>query len=122
MCIRDRECEELHQMEWKLPLWDDALVDYWLNVPIDERAHRKLYYKMVHADALPSANVMTPYLLMMNTIKKWCFPLIRMAYPVKKMLGYLRNDSDYYICDRQTFSKILSYTRGFETNTVTVVC
>ena len=116
------ECEELHQMEWKLPLWDDALVDYWLNVPIDERAHRKLYYKMVHADALPSANVMTPYLLMMNTIKKWCFPLIRMAYPVKKMLGYLRNDSDYYICDRQTFSKILSYTRGFETNTVTVVC
>ena len=115
------ECEELYQVEWKLPLWDDALVDYWLNVPIEERAYRNLYYKMVCGESLPTANVMTPYLFTVNTVKKLCFPLIRMGYPVKKMLGYLRNDSDYYVCDRQTFSKILSYTKGFQTDVVTVL-
>ena len=37
------------------------------------------------------------------------------------MLGYLRSDSDYYVCDRRTFSKILSYTKGFQTDVVTVL-
>lgn len=116
------EAEELFQVDWSLPLWDDALVDFWLNVPIEERAYRKLYYKIVGHEPFATANVITPYLATVNTLKKKCLPVVRAFYPVKKLVcAYLWPDSLYYTAKLSQFIKILSYTKGYQTNTISVL-
>lgn len=36
---------EFEGYEWRMPLWDRELVDFWRNIPLDMKVSRKLYYK-----------------------------------------------------------------------------
>ena len=49
-----RNYDDYIGVEWLLPLWDDEFVEYWQSVPMDLRYKRKLYYKYVKHDNLPT--------------------------------------------------------------------
>jgi asparagine synthase (glutamine-hydrolysing) len=38
---------EFNQYEWRLPLWDNALMNFWQHIPFDQRLQRKLYMEYV---------------------------------------------------------------------------
>lgn len=42
--------------EWLIPLWDNALFAFWKRVPIQQRYQRRLYFKVVDGNGLPSTN------------------------------------------------------------------
>lgn len=114
------ECEDLHHVDWRLPLWDDALVDFWLNVPIEQRAHRNLYYKIVGHENLPTANIITPYRKFINFSKEHLAPIISFLYPFKKLHDFLKPDSSYYSAGVSEYLSILSYTKGYRTNFISL--
>lgn len=114
------ECEDLHHVDWRLPLWDDALVDFWLNVPIEQRAHRNLYYKIVGHEKLPTANIITPYRKLIDFSKEHFAPLISFLYPFKKLHDFLRPDSPYYSAGVCEYLKVLSYTKGYRTGSISL--
>lgn len=112
------ECEDLLHVDWRLPLWDDALVDFWLNVPIEQRAYRNLYYKIVGHENLPTANVITPYRKLIDFSKEHFAPIISFLYPFKKLYDFLGPDSPYYTSGVSEYLRLLSYTKGYRTNSV----
>lgn len=42
--------------EWRMPLWDNRLLEFWSHIPIDLRYKRKLYFYCVGKEDLPSTN------------------------------------------------------------------
>lgn len=51
---------EFFGYEWLIPLWDNALFDFWERVPIAERYQRKLYFEAIGESQLPSTHDTTP--------------------------------------------------------------
>ena len=108
-----RSYDEYLGVDWLLPLWDKAFVDYWLGVPTALRANRNLYYRLVEDEEFLTANIETPYLKTLKQSKKYLPLVVRALYPVKKLLGYLRRDSQFYTVTLQEFCRILLFTKGF---------
>lgn len=114
------EAEEFLHTDWRLPLWDDALVDFWLNVPIEQRAFRSLYLRIVGEESFPTANTKTLYLHSVQRLKALFPQLIWMLYPLKKAISFLKPDSLFYTVSFKQFLEVLSYTKGYQTDTISV--
>jgi len=99
-------------VEWRLPLWDNEFVDFWLKVPNELRACRKLYYQYVQKEEYPTANVVTLYDKTLRLLKARLDPTVRLAYPFRKAIGYLLKDSQFYGVSTGDFLRILAYTKG----------
>lgn len=41
-------CYEYHGLEWRLPLWDYSLMDFWRRVPVQLRIGRALYFQFAN--------------------------------------------------------------------------
>lgn len=50
---------EFFGYEWLIPLWDNALFDFWARVPIAERYRRRLYFEALGESQVPSTNDVT---------------------------------------------------------------
>lgn len=110
-----RNYDEISGNEWRLPLWDDEFVEFWLNVPIDYRYKRNLYYKYVKRDNLPTANKSTFYGFMYKFAKGRFKPFMHFFYPVRQITGYFGNDISYVyhgILSLKEWCYILWLTRG----------
>lgn len=82
--------------EWALPLWDDEFVRFWLDLPIEYRYKRKLYYKYVQEDNLPTANVESFFM----RIRSWLIGhpnniLLPLAYLYRRLAGRIGNSMEY---------------------------
>lgn len=49
---------EFFGYEWLIPLWDNEQFNFWKQIPISLRYHRKLFYKIMD-DSIPSTNDVT---------------------------------------------------------------
>ena len=61
---------EFYGYEWLIPLWDNALFDFWKRVPIPLRFQRKLYFTCVNNEGLRSTNDPSTYKNIENWIRK----------------------------------------------------
>ena len=109
-----RNYDAISGNEWRLPLWDHEFVDFWLNVPIDYRFKRKLYYQYVKNDNMPTANVATAYDKVRSLFINRCGFLLDYAYFVRQIVGYLGREIPFAFCGVVSFRewcKILWFTR-----------
>ncbi|MCI7077767.1 MAG: hypothetical protein MR949_02100 [Veillonellaceae bacterium] len=93
-----RNYDDYIGVEWLLPLWDDEFVEYWQSVPMDLRYKRKLYYKYVKHDNLPTANKASLFLKLRNMLNKRFPFVIKFFYPIRQIFGYTSNDIIYSYC------------------------
>lgn len=93
-----RNYDDYIGVEWLLPLWDDEFVEYWQSVPMDLRYKRKLYYKYVKHDNLPTANKASLFLKTRNLLNKHFPCIIKLFYPIRQIIGYASNDIIYSYC------------------------
>lgn len=110
-----RNYDELSGNEWALPLWDDEFVQFWLDLPIEMRFKRKLYYEYVHADNLPTANTDTMFLKCRRFIEKHCNWIIDLLYPLRQIQGFYSKSilfSYHGILNVSEWMYILWATRG----------
>lgn len=115
-----RNCDDYCHLEWRLPLWDEEFVDFWLSVPYEWRKDRKLYYQYIKGECLPTANVVSYYQIMKNRFK--------MLFPRLSMLGYfIKGLYDYFVTEKSYFAplggirfseylEVFKYTKGFRNN------
>lgn len=54
--VHSARAYEFFGYEWLIPLWDNALFDFWARVPLSERYQRKLYFEALGKSQLPSTN------------------------------------------------------------------
>nr|WP_297705290.1 asparagine synthase-related protein [uncultured Butyrivibrio sp.] len=104
---RERQCKfvvsDVHNYEdylgvdWRLPLWDREFQDFWLGVSYEQRYDRKLYYRFVEADNLPSANNVSVRRKIFNRIKSLLGNTTNVLYIPKSLWNY-RFSSKYYYC------------------------
>lgn len=83
-------------IEWRLPLWDNEFVDFWLTVPYLLRYDRRLYYQYVRHEKLPSANELTLLRKQINALKKVLKGAINPLYIPKALWDYSINTKFYY--------------------------
>ena len=76
--------------------------------------------KMVGHEPLPTANIDTPYLFVVNCLKKICPWIVTALYPIKKLIDFLRVDSLCYTVNLKQFLRVLSYTKGYRTDTISI--
>jgi asparagine synthase (glutamine-hydrolysing) len=105
--------------EWRLPLWDNELVDFWLKVPIEYRANRKLYYYCIKEEKLPTANNKSTYDKINSFLKRKSSGLVKALYPFRKTLEYFADTTQFYGVTFFEFIKIILKTKGYRTNTIT---
>lgn len=73
---------EFFGFEWRMPLWDNNLIEFWSHIPIELRYHRKFYFESLGEDPIKSTNEQTIYKLL--------------ATIVRKKFKFLRKVSRYY--------------------------
>ena len=119
--INDIRCYDGYlDLSWQLPLWDNELVDYWLEVPTDLRNKRKLYYICVEKENLPTANIPTHFYNSTVKLKKKAMWLVKALYPARKAYLFVRNKNHAsYGVNFYEFIKILNITKGYRTETTT---
>lgn len=61
---------EFFGYEWLIPLWDNALFEFWRHVPISLRYHRRLYFMAVNDRTIPSTNDRTGFRRFTDGIRK----------------------------------------------------
>lgn len=112
-----RNYDDFLGIDWRLPLWDNAFVDFWLRVPYVLRYDRKLYYQYVQAETLPSANDITVPRKVIDWCKGHAKAVVAFLYPIKNICDYLfSNDyyfSSYGIVSFAEFAKIWNLTKGY---------
>lgn len=104
--------------EWRLPLWDNELVDFWLKVPTSLRANRKLYYYCVREEQLRTANVTTTFTIIRDFKKKRMMSVVKGLYPLRKLQEYFSNTTQYYGMNFETYLKLILFTKGYRTNII----
>ncbi|MBB6216377.1 asparagine synthase (glutamine-hydrolyzing) [Anaerosolibacter carboniphilus] len=118
--INDVRCyDEYLGNEWRLPLWDNEFVEFWLRVPSNLRCNRKLYYEYVKNEKFLSANNKSLYRKSINLIKNHFMPIIEFFYPLEKLKEFIREKNPFYSVNLKDYLKILYLTKGYRTNTVT---
>ncbi len=119
-----RMYENYENLSWRLPLWDNEFVDYWLNVPYSYREKRKLYYKYVEEETFETANVVTKGRRFVDFFKKRFKIITTLMYPLKKIVEYFYpycSYSYYGLIDFLKYCRLLKYTGGKRTGVVTVI-
>lgn len=107
-------------LDWRLPLWDNEFVDFWLNVPMELRYKRKLYYQYVEKEIYPTANNLTLKRHLINLAKQHFPKLIEKTYYFSKYYSFVFSSKVdplgiYGIINLREFSNIMRYTRGYRT-------
>lgn len=105
--------------EWRLPLWDNDLVDFWLKVPTRMREFRKLYYYCVRDEKYKTANVETMFSVTRDVLKKRYMAIVKILYPLRKVIEYFQNKTNFYGVSFKSYIKVILYTKGYRTNTIT---
>ena len=112
-----RNYDEIIGVEWRLPLWDNEMVDFWLSIPYELRYDRKLYYMYVKGEALPSANDKSVIRKGINIIKKLFGKGILFLYYPKSIINYLFSNDFYFVTyGLMRFSELMAVlhtTKGF---------
>lgn len=84
---------EFFGYEWLIPLWDNALFEFWTHVPISLRYNRKLYFCAVN-NTLPSTNDITPRKVLASHVRE--IPGLRtLARRGARFLRYWRSPLRY---------------------------
>lgn len=118
--VSDVRCyDDFLGMEWRLPLWDNELVDFWLKVPTHLRKNRKLYYQCVREENYPTANKVTSFMKVAKYLKRNAHWLVKILYPIRKIWVYLREDDQIYLTDTKGFFTLLYLTKGYRMETIT---
>lgn len=121
--VNDVRCYDIYLgVDWRLPLWDNDLVDFWLKVPVEYREFRKLYYKSIEEEKYDTANIKTWYDKMREWIRKNMSPVLYALYPFRKVYMYLRDRKwDYYgEITLKKYLRIVFASGGYKTNAFTV--
>lgn len=112
-----RNYDEIMGIEWRLPLWDNEMVDFWLSVPYELRYDRKLYYMYVKGETLPSANNLSMQRRVINIFKKLLGEGMVFLYYPKSVVNYLFSDDFYFatygLMNFHDLLTVLHTTRGF---------
>ena len=109
--------------EWALPLWDDEFVAFWLSVPIELRYKRRLYYKYVNKDNLPTANVPTLYGDIRSLLFKYCENITKVFYPFRQIYGFYGNSIPFVyhgVISIYDWMYLLWITKGNKVKFITV--
>lgn len=112
-------------VDWRLPLWDNEFVDYWLDVPMSMRFKRKLYYLYVKKENLPTANNVTLKQKIFAYVKKK-FPSIinKYRYYARLALYFRSSDVDplglLKMASFKEYRQLLNYTKGYNTQWRTI--
>lgn len=118
--VNDVRCYDSYWgTRWRLPLWDNELVDFWLRVPTQARAYRRLYYEYVKAEPYRTANTLSITHRISGMLKKRAMPLVEILYPVKKLWDYLVDRNTFYAVGIRDYLKILLMTKGYQTSHIT---
>lgn len=116
---------EILGLEWRMPLWDNEFVDFWLSLPYRYRKDRYLYYKFVGNDALPSANEITLERRIIDAVKKWLPWLVNGLYFVIRTVQVLAHRNDifgyYWLYNRRGLLKLLLRTKAYKFTPITVL-
>ena len=119
-----RNYDEISGNEWALPLWDDEFVNFWLDVPLDLRYKRKLYYEYVKTDNLPTANNDTLFIMLRRMLDRYGLWLIYLFYTIRQIIGYYGNNILYSYHGMITIKEwlyILWKTRGSKVKHITAI-
>lgn len=112
-----RNYDDVLGVEWRLPLWDQEFVDFWLSVPYHLRYDRKLYYQYVAHEALPTANNPTLIRKGIDAAKKRMGDAALWMYLPKALWNYFISTSYYFaLYGLLTFSElcaVLRTTKGY---------
>lgn len=115
-----RNCDDYCHMEWRLPLWDEEFVDFWLSVPYSIRKGRWLYYQYISEEHLPTANVISSFQKRKNWFKKMFPRVASLGYWLKGLHDYFITDASYYAplggIRPGEYWKVFQSTRGFLNN------
>lgn len=84
----DQRSYELFGLEWRLPLWDKELMDFWGSIPVEQRADRKLYYQYVRNEKIGNANEITRYQRIATWIKEKLPAVASVALLASKLIEY----------------------------------
>lgn len=107
-------------LDWRLPLWDNEFVDFWLEVPMDLRYKRKLYYQYVEKEIYPTANNITLKRRLINFTKEHFPQFIESAYCFSKYCSFIFSSKVdplgiYGLINLQEYRNIMKYTKGYRT-------
>ncbi|WP_165835553.1 asparagine synthase C-terminal domain-containing protein [Ruminiclostridium sufflavum] len=98
---------EFFGYEWRMPLWDNRLINFWSGLPIDMRYQRKFYFEAIGNEKIESTNDKTAY--------KNITAFIRNRIPFLRIISrYIFRAKDYYLHPFKwgqivTFNKYLFY-------------
>jgi len=114
--------------EWRLPLCDNALADFWLKVPLHMRVNRQLYYAWLNSigEKLPSANHVNSLWQRFRIGFKQSFQSVsRLLYPIKITCGYFFKFSSLHsfiaTLTFREFIAVLVRTRGYRMNALSAM-
>lgn len=119
--VNDIRCYDIYLgIEWRLPLWDNELVDFWLRIPAEVRENRKLYYYYVRKESYNTANVESFYGKIREYIRSNAHFILRIFYPYRKIYEYeMEKRWTYYGVNLREYLKILKINGGYKTNSFT---
>lgn len=104
-------------IDWRLPLWDNELVDFWLRIPIEFREKRKLYYYYLKEQKWDDANGISFYSALREKIRNKALYILKFFYPIRKIYEYeLEKKWIYYGVDFKEYLNILRITGGYKMN------
>jgi len=105
---------EYYNYEWRLPLWDKEIIDFWSKVRIKQRFGRKLYFKysnkylnVSNKSQNVSINVTNTYLKKIKSIIRNFLSNFPVMYRFTKLLTMLNG----YYSNPMAFYGIVSYTQ-----------
>lgn len=120
--VNDIRCYDSYlSVDWRLPLWDNDIVDFWLKVPCEMRRNRRLYLMYVKDEEFTSANGPTLYSRTREKIRSRCPIFLNVFYPLRKIYEYIR-DRRFSYYGRVSFTeyvKLVFMSGGYKTNPVT---
>lgn len=109
---------EFFGYEWLIPLWDNALFEFWKRVPLPLRYQRTLYFSVVQ-DHVPSTNSGSPVKSLAATVRQ--IPGVRnVIRRTVRMLRYLRSPLlvENYIAIPAYFWGCIHENATFEVNNI----
>lgn len=120
--VNDVRCYDVYLgLDWRLPLWDNELVDFWLKVPVEYREFRKLYFKSIEGETYDTANIKTWYDITREWLRKNMTPVLYIFYPFRKIYMYLREKKWNYYGDISfmKYLRVIFESGGYQTDAVT---
>lgn len=119
--VNDIRCYDAYLgVDWRLPLWDNELVDFWLRIPTRIREKRKLYYYYVRKETYDTANIESLYGKLREWLRKKLNFILYFLYPIRKIYEFKTQEKwMFYGVNFREYLKILRVNGGYKTNAMT---